>query len=222
MTVRFWIPRPELRFIMTAMIVMLGTAAGISGDSEIDTSNVLHLMGRHAVAHACPVAPHYAITAAHVIDPRWMDKEFPLIPYRFSNDDGVEGIAKPAGVFKEADVGLLILGPSPVEFYRLAEHAPKLKDKIFWIEYNDKKVNDAFRTEVREAEVVRVVAGHIYTDDAPVPGASGGCAFNEANEVVGIIVAGWGVGYTHNPNVGGIAATYGIWRPELPEEEKSE
>lgn len=222
MMIRFWIPRPELRFISTALIVMMGTTAGISGDSEIDTSNVLHLMGRHSVAHACPIGPNLALTAAHVVDPRWMDSNFPLIPFRFSNDAGVEGIVKPTGVFTEADIGLVAVGPNSVGFYRLADNAPEPEDKIYWIEYNTKKVKNAFKTKLRDSKVIVAVGGHIYVDDSPVPGASGGCAFNESGEVVGIISSGWMVGFTYAPNVGGIVATYGMWKPELPEEEEDD
>jgi V8-like Glu-specific endopeptidase len=220
MTIRFTIPKIKFSFLFTLMAVMLGTTAGISGDTEIDMDGVLHLVGRHSVGHACPVAPHFALTAAHVTDPRWFDSDFNLIPYRFDNDRGDYGLAIPRGVMGEVDLGWVEVTPNPVEPYAVAEHAPAIGDKVYWIGYNIRKRKQAFETERYESEVQLVRAGHIFTKDSPQPGASGGCVFNASGEVVGIVVAGWGIGNPYKTNIGEAVGVWGEWMPSLPKKGK--
>jgi hypothetical protein len=117
----------------------------------------------------------------------------------------------------ESDLGWLELGKGAVKYpYTVASTRPNIKDKIYWIEYNFKRKKDAFRTERREAKVLRIIAGHIYVDEAPVSGASGGCAFNEAGEVVGIISGAYAVGTFARANVGVFVGIYGDWMPNRP------
>ena len=217
------VPRFNLKTVMTAFIVLLGTTAAMSGDSEIDMDSVMHSIGRFGTAHSCPIGPSIAITAAHVIDPRWYDPDFKLMPLRFSNDAGDIGVLMPAGVHSETDIGWMrISSRNEVKYYEIAEHGPSIEDKVYWIEYNFKKSRDAFRTERREAKVTRIVAGHIFTEDAPTGGASGGCVFNESGKVIAIVSAGWSIGFTHEPNVGMFVSIYGPWKPKPPESLRTE
>jgi hypothetical protein len=201
--------------IFTFMAVLFGSTAAISDNPEIDMNGVLHLMGRHNIGHACPIDENVALTAAHVTDSRWWD-DTPLSAFRYSNDNGQSGIALPAGVHSEVDLGWIKVGPDPVTFYEVSNIPPVEDDKIFWVEYNTKKEKNAFETERRESRVLRVVAGHIYMKDPPKSGASGGCLFNESGKVVGIVTSGWYVGFTREPNVGGAVGVWGKWLPDRP------
>lgn len=208
--------------IFVFMVVMFGTVAAVADKAEIDTNNVLHLKGRHNAGHACPVIDeHLKLTAAHVLDVKWYDRDFPLLPFRFSTDNGHKGIARPLAVQTAVDLGWLYTEVK-VKPYRVAEVGPVEDDKVFWIEYNLDKKKDVFKTEFRDARFIREVAGVIFVDESPQSGASGGCAFNEAGEVIGIITSGWKIGSTYDPNVGGIAAVYGEWLPKPPDVNKEE
>src|SRR6185369_9567975 len=55
----------------------------------------LRLVGRHSAGHACVVGPRLALTNGHIVDPRPFDKEVPLLPYTYSDDDGGEGVVVP-------------------------------------------------------------------------------------------------------------------------------
>lgn len=208
----------SLLFIVTAAAVMLGTGGAMSADVEIDMDGVLDLIGKYTAGHACPVYDGYALTAAHVIDVRWEDRNFPLIPYRFSNEKGDYGLAQPLTVFAHADIGWLKLLPGPVGSYEMSERTPKEDDKVFWVEYETGKKNEAFKAKRRDAKIINVVAGHLFLDQAPISGASGGCLFNEYGEVIGIVTAGWKIGNAYEPNVGEAVAVYGDWMPLHPKE----
>jgi len=216
MTIRFWIPRPEIKFIFTALIVMLGTVAGISGETEVNTDGVLELSGRFSVAHACPVSDTYVLTAAHVTDLRPNDRNFPLYPYRFSNQSGDYGIAIPVSVFTEVDLGWMRVRKPLTHYYKMSERTPKVDDEITWVDYNFDKKGKALQPDIRTARIVTISAGHFIVDDGPVSGSSGGCVWNEYGEVIGIVSSAWTIGSNYKPNAGGMAAVYGEWMPEFP------
>ena len=222
MRISFDTPRVRLKIVFTAFAVFMGTSAAISGDSELNMDDVIQVVGKYATGHACPLSPDTALTAAHIVDIRWMDPDFNLVATRISNRNGKEGVMLPAGVNSEVDLGWVKIGPGEWPFYEIAETAPAIGEKIYWVEYNLKKKKKAFQPHSREAKVINNVAGHLFTDGAPTGGASGGCAFNADGKVVAIVVAGWNIGSVRNTNVGMFSSIYGYWLPELPDALKTE
>lgn len=60
--------------------------------TQPDMDGVLRLIGRFSTAHACPYGDgRYALTAAHVIDPRPFDLSVPAFAVRWSDGNGHSG-----------------------------------------------------------------------------------------------------------------------------------
>src|SRR5512140_1445732 len=55
-------------------------------------TGVLRVIGRFAIAHACPLAPTVALTNAHVVDLRPFDAAWPYYPMPASDGEGHDGI----------------------------------------------------------------------------------------------------------------------------------
>jgi hypothetical protein len=60
---------------------------------------------------------------------------------------------------------------------------------------------------------MRIVAGHIVLDESPTSGASGGCVYNAAGEVVGLVT--FGMQTFDMERVGGVTALYEEWWERL-------
>lgn len=211
-------------FRFSLMLATLWIALPVfAGDEEPDTRSVIALVGRHTLAHACPIDSNYAITAAHVTDRLWYDQDYPLSPYRYQNELGDYGIAIGTGVLASSDLGTLRLNEGISSWYSVARHAPQVDEKVYWVEYETDDKGHPFEPRVEKAEVKNVVAGTIYTDHAPEPGSSGGCLFSASGEVYGIVSAGWRFGTSATkPNVGAFVGIYGQWEPERPKSAKEE
>jgi hypothetical protein len=175
-----------------------------------DTTGVLAIMGKYSIAHACPVSENLALTAAHVIDPRPFDKETPLHGSRWSAA-GEEGLIDSDAVLRESDLGFISsLKPFPA-FYQHAEEAPEVGETLWLVGYNWSGAKEAFAEKIIRVEVVRLVAGHLIFNRAGQPGSSGSCVLNSRGELVGINVAGMGVGYKEE--VGIAVSVWGAWWP---------
>jgi hypothetical protein len=197
-------------------------AAGVYADNDppegVDTDAMLALIGRHSVAHACPVSENMALTAAHVIDLKWYDPDFALVPYRFQNEYGEDGLAIPRYVVTSSDFGFVELQQPVSHFFPVATSAPNIGDMVWWVEFELRNKKEAFFQNVRSAKIVNVVAGTIYTDRSPMPGASGGCLLNESNEVLGVVSRAWMFSRTYGKyEVGDFTGVYPPWTPEIPD-----
>lgn len=212
--------RNRRRTVMAAAALFLMSVAAIGDEPKFNTDGVLSLMGRFSIGHACPVEPGFAITAAHVLDKVWFDSEVDLLPFRFENGAGEEGLALPSGVLMEADLGWVFLFPPVTVYYPFAKERPKRGDKIYWIEYETKDQDKVFQSRIRESEIITVRAGHIFTKRTIRHGASGGCAWNEAGEVIGISVKSFRFGYSGD--AGGFVGVWGKWSPKKPEPKPAE
>jgi hypothetical protein len=217
MMIKFFLPIPRLMTIFTLIVVMLGTSAVMSSDSEVNMDGVLMLAGRHNLGHACPLDENYALTAAHVIDIRPFDKGQPLYPFRYETLSGDIGIAVGGLAYASADIGWMKLS-SPVSIvYPMAKSAPKREDKVFWLEYEMDDKKKAFESKRKEAKVLRSFSGQVVFDEAPEGGASGGCLFNESGEVVGIVSSAWAIGSFSTRHTTGMATgVWGEWALEIP------
>jgi hypothetical protein len=96
-------------------------------------------------------------------------------------------------------------------YYKHAATVPVVGDEVYWVEYARNKKKDFFESDVKKGKVLLILSGHIVIDGKPEPGASGGCLFNSAGEVVGIVT--WQI-QTSNGPIGIAASLAGPWWPE--------
>jgi hypothetical protein len=199
--------------VVALLAFVMAVPATITSGDDPDLTATLSLAGRFSVAHACPVSPEWALTAAHVLDPRPFEPKAPLVPYRFESYRGEEGLAQPQSVLASSDLGWLHLNVKVSKFYTYGPK-PVKGDKVYWV--NLKTNRDNFHEmDVVDAEVVNVVAGLIFTKGTePKPGASGGCLLNVDGELVGIVSGVW----TNEDyrRVGDFVGVFAPWTPETP------
>ena len=163
-----------------------------------------------ATGHGCAVNG-LTITNRHMLDPRKAGKreELPRIFFRYSFSNGQEGRGRSTGVSMYADVGTVELQDEPANGYAKLADAPKIGDRIHWIEYDFRKRKNLFQGRLREGKIVTILAGMVVVDEAVTKGASGGCAYNEANEVIGLMEF-FSRSYD-GKTAGGIAGIWGDW-----------
>jgi hypothetical protein len=212
--------------VIGTMLFALVMASPTEADDErvYDSGAVLALVGRHAIAHACPVGPQHALTAAHVTDIRWYDDDAPLVPYRYENENGEFGLAVPLSVYTASDTGWVRLSSALSMWYRYADGPPEIGSRVYWVEYDVHNKKNALKAKYEDAKVINVVAGNIFVDRAPIPGSSGGCVWNENGEIVGIVSAAWKISkdYRSDFNVGAFVGVYSPWGPDIPKDKNAE
>jgi hypothetical protein len=208
-----------MRYLLLASLMLSGCSAKtvfVKEPEYPDTTGVLALMGKAAIAHACAIGPYEALTAAHVIDPRPFDPSFPLVGARWSAGN-LSGLAIPGYVWAEVDIGTLTSQEPFPKFYERVDSAPELGESLYLVQYSWQSADKAFADKVLEVTVKRVVAGHVIFDPSGEGGSSGSCLLNQAGKLVGINIAGKGVGF--NEEVGIAVGLWGDWYYRKPEPE---
>jgi len=164
------------------------------------------MIGRFGMAHACPVSG-MILTAAHVAESHTytgvVQKSY---AYTIGGRGGyISPISSSA--FRDL-AGMRVQSGDIPPMNTLAETAAAQGDTVYWREWDLQ--NRVGRLELRKGEVSEPPeAGHFAFLPSPTPGASGGCVFNEAGDVVGILV--WSVGITKH--VGFAVDITGDWSP---------
>lgn len=184
--------------------------AGAPENNQPDTSGVLAVIGRFSIASACPIGPNRILTAAHVADFRPFDASVPLYPYPYSTEAGDSGVMVPVGVKTIQDLSEYIPGEPLTRYYAVADKAPAKGDTVWWQQYNFDSKDKAFSRVIKKSEILRFISGHIILREEIANGASGGCVFNGAGEVVGIVSFGKVLGKSAG-EIGGVVAVYGDW-----------
>jgi V8-like Glu-specific endopeptidase len=210
--------------VKLSLAVLFLTASMAVADSKKeptpDLGRVLAMHGRFSSAQACPIGERRALTAAHVLDIMPFEQNAPLVWYRFESWNlQVRGVAKPILVASATDLGLVELS-EPVEFFPIAERAPEVGERLYWIGFDFDKTRNAMGQKLFSGEVLLVHAGSIIVDAETSPGTSGGCVLNARSEVVGIVSFGMAIGYRSKPNVMGAVGVFSRWLDsfkELPE-----
>jgi hypothetical protein len=181
---------------MTRVLVLALLASGCAlnprptapSTSTPDLTGVMKLFGRFSSAHACPVGERMAVTNAHVSDLRPFDRDFPLYPFRWSDDSGHSGVVDSTLVERSSDLAILV----PVDeetfprYYKVAQTAPAVGDRVWFLGYSWKTAKEAYSTRVITGTILRIVADHIVISEAGEPGSSGSCVLNANGEVVAI------------------------------------
>lgn len=207
-------PRTSFMTVVALLAFIMAVPATMTSDDDPDLTATLSLAGRFSTAHACPVSPEWALTAAHVTDPKPFDPEARLIPYRFENYEGEVGLASPQSVFASSDIGWLHLSNPVTRFYEIGSK-PAKGDKVHWINFKTNR-NNFHEMEGMSAEVVNSVAGILYLKgDEPKPGASGGCVLDSNGYLVGIMSGVWT--NEDNRKVGEVVGVWDPWTPVIPE-----
>lgn len=182
-----------MRILLSSLLALSGCSACVTKVTDLSLPGIpaeldpsIALQGPNGSGgHACPVNG-YVITAAHVTyDPHLKGH----VNMAWSDGNGGEGFAQPAGNHPALDIVMLVMVGSPVRF--LPAGKAQVGDTVYWYEYDFRTRKNALRARRRFASVLRVVAGHYILDGMPVGGASGTCLINNAGEAVGIVVAGW-------------------------------
>jgi hypothetical protein len=163
-------------------------------------------------AHGCAVNGA-TVTNRHVVDPVGkIGSEPPVMFFRYEVPGSHVGIGKGVAISPASDLAEVVLNRPPKDYAILAP-APKIGDRLTWVEYDFRKTKDILKPRVRTARITHEVAGHLILDKAPTPGASGGCAYLDDRTVVGIIMAY--VPAKDGDPAGMVLSLYGDWWMEV-------
>jgi S1-C subfamily serine protease len=205
-----------LRLVLLALFIFFPRPIAATPDPPtVDVSYSFRLIHYGATGHGCAVNG-LTLTNRHMVDPRPAGEEHKpayktRFRYAFTNEPtNTEGRGYSATISSVADLAIVKLDKEPPFGYaRLAPTAPAIGASIFWIEYDFRTVENIYRVRGRKAKVVSNVAGILALDQQTNPGSSGGCAYNAAGEVVGLIA------FYHKAEngkrAGGIVSLYGDW-----------
>lgn len=203
-----------MRAVGAVVIVAMGAACGpISSPSSPlipggpDPAGVLRLFGRLGGAHACPVGPTVALTAAHVVDPHWWDNTVHPLPMRYSDGRGNGGILLPIMVDRSRDLAAMTPQGKPFEvWYPIVASAPALGERVWAFGYDFRRERNAYAPRTFLMGVLRTVATHVVLAPAVASGTSGSCVLNSRGETVAIIA--WGLS---TEDGGQAVGAVGVW-----------
>ncbi len=206
-----------LRIALLALFIFFPNS---SHAKDFAPEHTIVLKNRWSMGHACNVNG-YTLTSAHLVDPREAGTTDPLpsMSFRYEIPGVRGGRARSVAVVDNGDIDVAVMqlsGPPP-EYGELGP-APKEGDRIRWVEYDWRKNEDYMAPRGREAKVSRIRAGTIILDAAVTPGGSGGCAYNDAGQIVGLITW-YSEGEDDEEGVGGVLGIFGGWWGTLKLEE---
>lgn len=169
-----------------ALAVLL--AGPVPAEAALD--QVLRLVGRYNIGHACPIAPRLALTGAHVLDPH---PEIPSpLSFSWSNKDHeASGFVVPHRTERIRDVGALEPRDEGDRFpyvFPIAAAPPKPGDRVWILGYDWRNRKSALGDEPIDVKVTRLLANHVVYERGGRGGSSGSCVLNDRGEVVAIHV----------------------------------
>ncbi len=152
----------------------------------------ISLLGMDGGAHACPViidGIKVVLTAKHVAFRREVlsDGEEKLFPRAWNAEvNGEIASVNPTVPHNYVDLAVVQVEPFPETYFESGE-LPSDEDTVYWKEYDFRTAKRAYKSRLRSADVVNVLAGYIFLDEPPTPGASGSCVMNNNFQVIGIV-----------------------------------
>lgn len=170
-------------------------------------------------AHGCAVNG-LTLTNRHVVDFRkGPEEELRPVYFRYGfGEDGDQGRGRSNFVSKGADLAVVLLDLEPKSYAPRAKQGPAPGDKVLWVEFDFRKRDKVFKSRLKEGKVLRTFAGHVVLEEEITRGASGGCAYNEAGEVLGIMA--FGVETNDMKVSAGFVALWGPWWQDVQPEAK--
>ncbi len=177
---------------------------------------IIHYAGS---GHGCAVNG-ITITNRHMVDPRSAGDFSPpnKVRFRYEFPDGVHGVGYSDKISNVSDLAIVVLDKKPTLYGVLAAGPPRIGEKIVWVEYDFRKRSNIYKARTRTAKVVMVRTGRVYLERGVTHGASGGCAYNEAGEVIGLIT-GW-LTTGDSKKAGSITGLWGDWWNDIVPKEK--
>jgi hypothetical protein len=167
-------------------------AGVVEAPITVDGGRVVQTWHRFgSVGHACPVSATEAFTADHVSVERTDPVTGVVVPFMWGDRGGNSGVAVWRWSDWRRDLAFVVSidGQFAGGWFRIAKELPKVGEAVVIVGYDFDA--GAVDKPVR-ARVLSVQAGHFTYDDTPGPGSSGSCVLNEAGEIVGINVWGFG------------------------------
>lgn len=168
--------------------------ATVFAEKKVDRS--LAIFTAYGSGHGCAVRGDI-FTAAHVMRVARQD----INRASWSDSSGKFGYAQVVVRSTAKDLVVLHnlgLGSGP-EYHKLANPA-RAGDPVFWVEYDFSEAKLAFDPVFRTAVVQKRIAQHYILSETPVQGASGGCLFNAAGDVLGVMA--WGLTMYNGEKIG--------------------
>jgi len=178
-------------FIILILVLFLLLCGVVSSSSEdlVDVSHTFRISAFGGAAHGCAVNG-MTLTNRHVVDKRNSVLE-PLALFKFRYDffknANRRGVGQSLLVSPFSDLATVKLDQAPPFGFAKLGPEPKVGDRIRWVEYDFRTDKNAYKPRGRSGKVISVFAGQIVLKTEAIEGASGGCAYNDENEVVGLM-----------------------------------
>jgi len=109
------------------------------------------------------------------------------VRFRYQFIDGTVGRGYSDLISSVADLAVIKIDKPPPFGYAVLGEKPEVGDKISWTEFDFRKRKNIYKPREREGEVTNILAGVVFLDEKVTLGASGGCAYNDKDEVVGLV-----------------------------------
>lgn len=157
--------------------------------------------------HGCAVNGK-TITNRHMVEED--DTDVPeYFRFRYAFPDGPEGRGKPGWVSLVADLAVVELSTPPATYGVLAPKEPAIGEVVMWVEFDFRTQDTVFQPRIRKGTITTIAAGHAILAEGITSGASGGCAYNAAGEVLGIMT--FSTGTADRKPSAGLTALWGDW-----------
>lgn len=153
-----------------------------------DMYGVISLLSMESIGHACPVEGEVYTAKHNVYDSRMPERYQKIQGFSWEDGYGEKGVALTKHRDVYYDLAVLKVTGSPTYYHR--GENPENGDKVRWVEFS-KEEDKVFTQEVKEGKVIHSIAGYIFVDTPPIPGASGSCLIDGEGKAIGIVV--WGV-----------------------------
>jgi hypothetical protein len=182
--------RPMLAFLAGLMLCCAEKTVVVEPpipEDHSDMNGVMALLSMESIGHACPV-DGVVYTAKHNV----YDVEARKPTMRgFSWEDGYgnKGVVHTGDTNDYYDLAKLAVPTGTPVYYERGED-PEIGDEVRWVEFSQEK-EEVCQPEVKTGRVMSSLAGYIFIDTPPIPGASGGCLIDSEGKAVGMIV--WGI-----------------------------
>lgn len=178
----------KLWLMTMAALVLAAIAKGAEPGPSLDTAAVLRVTTRFGLAHACPISATLALTSAHVIDPAPLNSQAPLFGGRWSDGYFGRGRISPIPGLLDSSRDLAVVRGEFERHYVLAAAQPAPGSALYALGYDFRNTRDPLGSRLHALTLVRQLGGVLVMNGPNTEGgSSGGCVFNAANEVVGII-----------------------------------
>ena len=147
------------------------------------------LIGKHGIAHACPV-DGTILTAAHVAFEQYVTGSYEARGYVYTQGAKRGPVRGFNPAFTRDLAELLVDGGDSPEFVGRADAEPAIGDEVSWSQFN--LTNNPLHQEIQKGKITDLGPGHFAFSPAPLQGSSGGCVFDSSGKVLGVLI--WTIG----------------------------